>query len=118
MNQKYELIAFELKVEHYSYPFQKQSSVFQILPRTLLICPQVITDYNLRVTATNFRGTLGKGNIKHNKEKPPSDRRQISSRNMHWSWDLFGSYLGLIDMKNHDILHKIRTSRKPESHVK
>lgn len=118
MNQKYELIAFELEVEHYSYPFQKQSSDFQILPKSLLICPQVIIDHDLRETVTDFTATLGIGNIKHNKEKPPSNRRQISSRNMHWSWDLFGTYLGLIDMKNHDILHKIRTSRKPENHVK
>ena len=100
-------------VEHFSYPFQIQSSIL----KPLLICPQVITDYDLRESATDFIATICKGNFKHNKEKPPSDRRQISSRNMHWSWDLFGSYLGLIDIKNHDILHKIRTSRKSKNHV-
>ena len=89
-----------------------------MLPRALLICPQVITDYDLRVKSTDFRDALGKGDIKHNKEKPPSNRRQILSRNMHWSWVLFGTYLGLIDMKNHDILHKIRTNRKSKNHAK
>ena len=83
----------------------------------MLICPQVITDYDLRESATDFIATICKGNFKHNKEKPPSDRRQISSRNMHWSWVLFGTYLGLINTNSNAIPHQTETSQMPANDV-